>query len=135
MNTMKPRLGRFIFACVVVAVISTLSGYRLAYVKCNARFNTSQKANLFMALLEMEQLRKGESTNVLSMLENRCYSSALEVLNMPRRETTNVVIISALNKLISYRSNYAKAEAEWSPTEQRLVEKLRERTNYTGAHK
>jgi hypothetical protein len=119
-------VGYFVIVCALVAIIGASVGYRLASSKWAERYNTNQKADFLVSLLEMQTLRGGDSASVLPMLETECYAKALQVLDMPHNESTNVVISSALNKLVRYRSKYARPEPEWSRTEKRLAVELLE---------
>lgn len=113
----------FVIACAVAGIAAYL-GYHGASSKWAERYNTSRKADFVVSLLEVERLRGGDLVNVLPMLETECYAKALQVLDMPRVDSTNIVIINALDKLAEYRGKYAGPEAQWSPTEKRLAVEL-----------
>jgi hypothetical protein len=110
---------------LVCIIITAALGYRLGREPSTDDQYQLRKADFILGLKAAQELRRGETNNALSTIENHCFATAAGLLdksNPPKDQ----ILTSLLHELKDYRRQFRTNSADWSVMEQRLEKHLDE---------
>jgi hypothetical protein len=83
------------------------------------------RGTLVTDLSALQNIRTGNVTEAVSSIEKHCYSDTVILLESPKWKKS-VAVQTFMPELVAYRTHFSGSATNWSPTEVRLEQLLKD---------